>query len=662
MVEELKRKIEGLKGHQKEGMTTQRAWNWHLDEMRAAAKVDDPLLDETLDETLEDISSSSKVASFTPINHPGYSDTVPIDSGLENATIQSTAADKPRSQKRRRAQPSAASKASKLKKAMSTTKTKRVKTAAQLDCQDISQGLSRTKPTSPGYGALHAKSRLLFGDTSLQRDLEQRSIGDTPVESEVKPAPPGLTDRYQAAFPKSWRNALEHATPPTPPGSDEVDPETCHQSCDPDSATERQASPDVCIERPVAQDQGYDGSTIVRDFGAPPYTQTSPRTLQGSCRQGIMTVDMFEPPNSMSNDLFDVSDIEHGDIGGEDEFPVDDECLEEMLQSTWVQGEEEPLCSDCPPQDFSDENTLYCDEQPRNDQSHFFEAIANSDREAIYDEGPSLVINDPIDVPSSPSWSSQASCILTRVTGNAVPHRARTAEGSENCFDDQDLDDSLIDLTVQESKSGQAASPVTPPKRPSTPKLQWLPPKTYTPGNSSQISKSPTNDSRLTPVTSNLTTLPFIRPPFPKPIRDRSPILGLSNRTVLRTCFRIGEALNAAAVASRTNVDAVTELYARVVTSSREGYKQFFQFGDLFTDKPPYLGGTYTLWKGVELWDVDSKKLVGDEGRGKMVRVLGRIKRKEPVQGQASGVEMMVLSIWEVDWEDVGVAKGIVCA
>ena len=39
-----------------------------------------------------------------------------------------------------------------------------------------------------------------------------------------------------------------------------------------------------------------------------------------------------------------------------------------------------------------------------------------------------------------------------------------------------------------------------------------------------------------------------------------------------------------------------------------------------------YLCGTYTLWKGVELWDVDSKGLVGKLGRGKMVRVMGRIR------------------------------------
>ena len=69
------------------------------------------------------------------------------------------------------------------------------------------------------------------------------------------------------------------------------------------------------------------------------------------------------------------------------------------------------------------------------------------------------------------------------------------------------------------------------------------------------------------------------RPPFSKAVQNRSPILGLTDRTVLRICFRIGEALNAAAVALRENVDAIIEFYARVVSSSREasgGYKQYF--------------------------------------------------------------------------------------
>ena len=59
------------------------------------------------------------------------------------------------------------------------------------------------------------------------------------------------------------------------------------------------------------------------------------------------------------------------------------------------------------------------------------------------------------------------------------------------------------------------------------------------------------------------------------------------------------------------------------------------------------------------LWDVDSRAFIGEEGKGKMARVVGRIKRCE--RG-GDGVEMVILSVWEVDWEDVEVAKGIVCS
>ena len=660
--EEGKRGVEGV--IRKEAMTAQRAWSWDLHEMREAARMDNALLDEDLG----DLCSAPKVAGFTPINHGGYFDTAPIDSEHDNATIRSIAADKPRAPKRRKTQASAATTPSKPKNTAVSKKTRRAKTAAQVDYQDISKGLLRTKPTSSGDGALRAKARLPIAGVSSEQNLDRRRVDDTPGEFEVKPAPSGFADKYQSAYPTNLGN-VNHATPsspPTPPNSDEVGADLYqnNQSRDQDSATKRHASPVKNAERIVQENSGFDGSIKIRDFGAPPFTQTSPLTLREPGSQRAVMADEFGPLDSVSNDHFGVGDIKYGDHNGSDDFPMDDDCLEELMQSTAVRAQEESLCSDWRPQEFSDD-TLWIDEQPGNDQSHSSEAVPEPNREVIYDEDPASVMSDVINVPSSPSWGSQASCILTHATGKAEADCARTSEGSENCFDDRDLEDGLIDLTVDESKSLQNTSPVITSKRPLSPKLQWLPPKTYTPAKSSQILGSSTNDIHLMPVNFSGNALPFMRPPFPKAIRDRSPILGLSNCTVLRTCFRIGEALNAAAAASRTNVDAIIELYARVVSSSREasgGYKQFFHFGDLFTDKPPYLSGTYTFWKGVDLWNVDSKTFVGDQGRGKMARVLGRIKRKEPVQGQISGIEMAVLSIWEVDWEDIGIAKGIVCA
>lgn len=666
--EELRRETEMLEMHKKDGATAQRSWGWDLHEMREAAMMDDSMLDDTAD----DPCPAPTVSGFTPTNR--YSDMAPSHLNHEDAAVKSKSVDKPRASKRPKTQSSASTTASKSKKAASSKKTKRAKAAAQLDYQDISQGLSRTKPTSSRDGVLPVKDGLSLGGLPLEQDPGLERFCKTSVELGVKPAfkndrrkqsnPSGLAARYEATHANCSGSVVHQATPPTPPKSDEVQAEltTNDQSHGQVSPTQRKASLNSNVQLYSQKNLESHGSIVVRDFGAPPFTQTSPPTLQGRNSPRAMILDDFDLLDSISDDLSGVEDFRRGDHG-EDEILMGDECLEETMQSMAVPAEEESLGSDWRPQDFSDD-TLHIDEQLGNDQSHWPGAIPDSDGVVIYDEDPKLVDSNIVDVPSSPHWSSQASCILTHVTGNANPDRVIIAEGSENCFDDSDLDDGLIDLMVDESKSLPVTYPLTPAKRPLSPKLHWLSPKTYTPARLSQIPASLTDDPHLVPVNSNGDARPFMRPTFPKSIRDRSPILGLTNRTVLRICFRIGEALNAAAVASRTNVDAIIELYARVVFSSREasgGYKQFFQLGDLFTDKPPYLSGTYTLWKGVGIWDNDSKELVGEQGRGKMVRVMGRIKKKEPGQGQGPGVEMVVLSIWEVDWEDIGVAKGIAC-
>ena len=646
-------------------MTAQRAWGWDLDEMREAAMMNDS----TLDGTSNAPDPAPQLFGFTPINRPGYCDTAPTPPKHEDAAIKS---DKPRAPKRRKTQPSAATTPSEPKKATSSNKAKTAKTVAQLD---ISQGLSRTKPTSSQDGALPVKTGLPLGNIQFEQNPKSLWVGDTSVvDFVVKPAfngkkkqgkPSGLADKYQAAYDNVQGNAVNQATPPTPPKSDEVEAKYDHndQSHDQDSATERQASSNIHVEPSIQRKPEPDCNIIVRDFGAPPFTQTSPPTLRGRRSQGTMMVYKSDPLDSIADNPFEVDDGECNDHGEEDEFPMDDQCLHELMQSMAVPAKEGPLGSDWQPQDISDD-TLYTDEQLENRQPHWSGAIPDSDGVVKLDEEPSLMAGKSIDIPSSPQWNFQASCILSHITGNANPDRARTSEASQNYFDDNDLDDGLIDLTVDEIKDLEVTSPVTAEKRPLSPKLQWLSPQTYKSAKSSRMNVSPTDDPHFVSVNSNGVGLPFMRPHFPKAVRDRSPILGVTNRTVLRICFRIGEALNAAAVALRTNVDAMIELYALVVSSSREasgGYKQYFQFADIFTDKPPYLNGTYTFWKGVILWDNDSKGFVGEQGRGKMARVLGRIKRKEPGQGNGRGVEMAVLSIWEVDWEDVGVAKGIAC-
>ena len=123
-------------------------------------------------------------------------------------------------------------------------------------------------------------------------------------------------------------------------------------------------------------------------------------------------------------------------------------------------------------------------------------------------------------------------------------------------------------------------------------------------------------------------------------------------------CFRIGEALNAAALAERTNIDLLFELYARVTYSNREGVEQHFQFADLFhSDKPPYLNGTYIGWKGCPLGELDTGVFLTSPA-GKIARCVGKIKRNGP----ATKWKIIILSIWQADWEDIGYVRGIVCA
>jgi len=151
---------------------------------------------------------------------------------------------------------------------------------------------------------------------------------------------------------------------------------------------------------------------------------------------------------------------------------------------------------------------------------------------------------------------------------------------------------------------------------------------------------------------------PIVRPPFPDQARDRSPVVGLSADTLLRTCFRVGEALNTGCNAARQGRNVIIELYARAISSYRESKtgKQHFVFADLFHNHPPFLNGVYELWKGVELWDYDSSLFLGPPNVERMCRCIGRLKR------EGKGWKFIVLNIWQASWDDVDYVKGIVCS
>jgi len=163
--------------------------------------------------------------------------------------------------------------------------------------------------------------------------------------------------------------------------------------------------------------------------------------------------------------------------------------------------------------------------------------------------------------------------------------------------------------------------------------------------------------TRLLAATGDIDTAearkPIARPPFPVTVRDRSPIIGLSSNTLLRTCFRIGEVINQAHQAVKSGKHIVFELYARVLDSERDDGGQHFTLCDLFHGKPPYLKASYDskLWRSVELFNYDSKRLLQ---QGRIGRFVGPMKRE--------GKEwiLTVLNVWEATWEDIKWVEGIV--
>jgi hypothetical protein len=148
----------------------------------------------------------------------------------------------------------------------------------------------------------------------------------------------------------------------------------------------------------------------------------------------------------------------------------------------------------------------------------------------------------------------------------------------------------------------------------------------------------------------------FVRPRPPPPVRDRSPIIGVSASSNLRVCFRIGEAIKFGHAAINTNQTVVFELYARVAFSEREaaGVKQHFEFWDIFHDKPPYVAGHYDLWKGNDLWDYESGQFLEVNDEKKFCRCICRPKKVD------DKLTLMILNIWESSWDDVEYVKGIV--
>jgi hypothetical protein len=145
---------------------------------------------------------------------------------------------------------------------------------------------------------------------------------------------------------------------------------------------------------------------------------------------------------------------------------------------------------------------------------------------------------------------------------------------------------------------------------------------------------------------------PFARPGFPSKVLDRSPITGVSSNIILRTCFRIGEALREGALCEGLGQHAVIELFARVMDSSQDMIpsKLYFEFSDLFHDRPPFIRGTLENNKISSLQETESRMLLGVNGTAPLIRCLGRLKR---VIAGPPGWMLYIINIRPTDWEEV---------
>lgn len=56
----------------------------------------------------------------------------------------------------------------------------------------------------------------------------------------------------------------------------------------------------------------------------------------------------------------------------------------------------------------------------------------------------------------------------------------------------------------------------------------------------------------------------------------------------------------------------------------------------------------------------DSSVFLGHKGKGKIARVVGRMKKRDGGSG-STGFSIQILLIWEADWEDVEFFRKVVC-
>ena len=388
---------------------------------------------------------------------------------------------------------------------------------------------------------------------------------------------------------------------------------------------------------------------------------------------------MMSAPESLTAEEASITPIDdHTSESSQDEFPIDGDEVEHMLGLSAAHESFRPSSSLQFPFDDDSQMNEECDILLQYSRSSSKRSVHTVSRDGQMFPVEGQTTLDALSSTSFRPLSSYSVKSSTNIVQKAnTPIIDLTQDSDDNFLSDEDEQD-LLALTSRSPANVFDEPSVGTLATSSSPKLQWNPPIYYKPPQSSWIAGSVKSSSDVEASPAVLTSesplaphqiafdiegnpIPFARPKFPEGVLDRSPIPGFSRSSVLRTCFRIGEALNAASCASRSNVDTIIELYSRVTYSERDanGLKQYFQFADLFrSERPPFLNGSYDMWKGVELWDSSAKEFLGEAGKNKIARVLGRIKRDEKHKDWM----MLIMSIWAASWEDVGLMKGLVCA
>ena len=611
------------------------------------------------------------IHGFTPVNRPSTT----LTSGEASAAIStSPQAKKPTKAKQARKENVSAPRASRKRRsdqAPVSKPPKKSKSSAprrNLKSDDISKELHRTKP-----GLAHGLLETIKTNTTLPRstppipgiepasyrDLDpgcRHEVQQSP-EGSIKPGNCSLGETYQSAFATTATGTYDgdqHPSSPARPHSHGGNVEAMMENLIDDDSSFKCL--DARPEHVAADPEHWLSSRTVLGDGYKDEREVDlshPSGEGNECNEGDSLFDeALERGAPLETDISRVcsSVVDQATIAGSHcrdvepsgyiQEPVS--ALRDVMQHTTSRAPESPII-DSTPDGLESENTdefpVDEDNFPIVDEQECFECDRYGDKlpdtdaaDSIADDGPPLIVPDP--------------------------------------FADEDLDAELMNMSTAVSERIPGQSPPLTQTTPPRSRLQWTPPTPHTPAQPTQTPNATIQNSNPVFITPRLPLsalspnagaqcispskdrkpLPFIRPSFPSAVLPRSPIAGLSPSTTIRTCFRIGEALNAACIALRNSTDAVIELYCHVKYSDREvnGYKQFFELADLFTpEKPPSLNGVYAIWKGVDLWEYDSKLLVGARGRGRMARILGRIKRGKDNQGW----DMTMLNVWEATWE-----------